>query len=1175
LPLPLAFLASVAMAPLQSSYGAIAEDEETSSRGRLFSKAVKAAAVVGLVIAGIGLVVLLRGPTTPPKSDYLATLDASHSCPHWPEFCTEIDQCIQKFHQGDPQALIPVDMCEDYVEDCRSYCVQCNCPPPAATYCSSFLAPCKTPEDFVFTSQPEPVRLCPYGFEQVGVRGGSIDGCGMDGCTGPANADVGWKLNEVACAYSCNREATCKAFTYHVDRKRDPVCKRYATDVVSMSVAGPDSEYADRTVCKVSLNPPSVLNPDCVFESVGTTLRNNNALFPYCPEDFHAFDFRTWKDVLCCRGTCETGKEGDAADDVVCKLDENSAQNYAVCTGFKKEQCLWAYGSAEALPLTTFHDYQIKAFFTYNGPSAAFLFRMQSNTLEASSRYMLKFDGSQHDNNVAFVFYDGTTNTETNLGPFSQLKFESGAITVAEIPEATFKSDIDAAITAATAAKTEGYCNIEDPDVAYYNNQDICFHGSPHNYGFKITAEFFLREATVMRLLINCDLDLGSMIYFDGESTPLRPFVAASSSFFSQDKTFGQGAHTIEFYGAEAGGGGGIGADIKFQTKRNATDAEFGPQFPLTRTNLIPLGPAPLRRIAPDALHEIVITVEGDTFGVELDGTMYATFTDSLKKSEFGGIGLSTWKTSMSVHHLQFLTLRGTPIQNTLSGYIQTEGAYEMYVDSVLAYQSDTAANKLVQFNAAAKIIAMKFDQIITVPKECKEGDVYMDAYPTGHPYFHHGGIWMPVCGHWFWENNNGCSAVCQRLGYSYDGAILARTYSSFSKDSIHLGMCRADEPIDQCTGGANTFETSSHCTQGERIGVTCSCNSVTGIYTPSTCIDKSFWVQPAFAFALSAGRSEPILVESVDHSSGSNGRHFNFNWKDLEKTMGHTLPTPQHLTIWNVRTKVEQAAVLWHVTDGGSTGDSHGRWEPYEASKEFDWEARDTFYTKATPRSMSSLTAIEDGWICTVTKALTDADGNDWYSTAYDRSSWQPAKIYEENGPVSSEVANVLNGVQPKWIGAADNKGACVDGNVKLSSYPTGIPYIYANERFSPICGHGFWNNRYGCDLVCQGLGYDSSDGDTPEHSGSFSGVPPEGDAIHVGICADGDTDLKACTGGYNRFPDTQNNCAVGQEVAAQCTCVGASGGMMQACDIGSHTLCVFERSGTGPARAPAPAVE
>ena len=72
--------------------------------------------------------------------------------------------------------------------------------------------------------------------------------------------------------------------------------------------------------------------------------------------------------------------------------------------------------------------------------------------------------------------------------------------------------------------------------------------------------------------------------------------------------------------------------------------------------------------------------------------------------------------------------------------------------------------------------------------------------------------------------------------------------------------------------------------------------------------------------------------------------------------------------------------------------------------------------------------------------------------------------------------------------------------------------PEIWFNDKWSPICGHYFWDNNYGAALFCQKLNSTYTFG-----SAKDSGIPLVGDGIKVGMCTSQDNSLSSCKGGCN----------------------------------------------------------
>ena len=103
--------------------------------------------------------------------------------------------------------------------------------------------------------------------------------------------------------------------------------------------------------------------------------------------------------------------------------------------------------------------------------------------------------------------------------------------------------------------------------------------------------------------------------------------------------------------------------------------------------------------------------------------------------------------------------------------------------------------------------------------------------------------------------------------------------------------------------------------------------------------------------------------------------------------------------------------------------------------------------------------------------------------------------------------------------------------------------PEIWFNDKWSPICGHYFWNNNYGATLFCQELNSTYTFGSVKN-----SGIPLASDGIRVGKCTSQDNSLSSCTGGCNDLQvggqcsnDPNGKCSIGQGgTTIEIECVG-----------------------------------
>ena len=91
----------------------------------------------------------------------------------------------------------------------------------------------------------------------------------------------------------------------------------------------------------------------------------------------------------------------------------------------------------------------------------------------------------------------------------------------------------------------------------------------------------------------------------------------------------------------------------------------------------------------------------------------------------------------------------------------------------------------------------------------------------------------VPICGHYFWDNDYGAQIFCRMLGR--DGGVTTRKESKLTEDAYNVGKCsEADaqngRSITECTGDKNTntlayeFSSGSSCAEGEKSGVYIDC---------------------------------------------------------------------------------------------------------------------------------------------------------------------------------------------------------------------------------------------------------------------------------------------------------------------------------------------------------------
>ena len=105
----------------------------------------------------------------------------------------------------------------------------------------------------------------------------------------------------------------------------------------------------------------------------------------------------------------------------------------------------------------------------------------------------------------------------------------------------------------------------------------------------------------------------------------------------------------------------------------------------------------------------------------------------------------------------------------------------------------------------------------------CAEGDVIL--VQEGIPFILWNGNWSPICGHWFWDNDDGANAFCRKLGLT--GGSVNKEHAAYSVDAIEIGSCRSADTMDSCTGGHNEYKNTGVCHAGSPVKITISCDGI------------------------------------------------------------------------------------------------------------------------------------------------------------------------------------------------------------------------------------------------------------------------------------------------------------------------------------------------------------
>jgi hypothetical protein len=122
--------------------------------------------------------------------------------------------------------------------------------------------------------------------------------------------------------------------------------------------------------------------------------------------------------------------------------------------------------------------------------------------------------------------------------------------------------------------------------------------------------------------------------------------------------------------------------------------------------------------------------------------------------------------------------------------------------------------------------------------RQCKDGEVRL--LNDGTPEFFWDKIWSPICGPWFWSNQNGANSFCQKLGYPTGKQSGRGTGQTYTTDAIRVGACNKGEILECCHGGCNDKGTGkgqcANCAAGQGVKITVSCEGHTDGTVSSSC---------------------------------------------------------------------------------------------------------------------------------------------------------------------------------------------------------------------------------------------------------------------------------------------------------------------------------------------------
>ena len=99
------------------------------------------------------------------------------------------------------------------------------------------------------------------------------------------------------------------------------------------------------------------------------------------------------------------------------------------------------------------------------------------------------------------------------------------------------------------------------------------------------------------------------------------------------------------------------------------------------------------------------------------------------------------------------------------------------------------------------------------------------------YPEVFSNGKWSPICGHWFWDNNNGATLFCQKLNPIFrSGKVTKRRDKKLESDAVRVGRCGKTDQWLKCKGGCNDLGKGNgcaKCAKGESASVEIKCSKI------------------------------------------------------------------------------------------------------------------------------------------------------------------------------------------------------------------------------------------------------------------------------------------------------------------------------------------------------------
>ena len=113
-------------------------------------------------------------------------------------------------------------------------------------------------------------------------------------------------------------------------------------------------------------------------------------------------------------------------------------------------------------------------------------------------------------------------------------------------------------------------------------------------------------------------------------------------------------------------------------------------------------------------------------------------------------------------------------------------------------------------------------------------GSVRLGEINIAEVFFNH--QWVPICGHWFWDNDEGANLFCHELGF--ETGKIRKTKLTLLSDGLSVGRCVKGDTWLQCSHrNCNQLKVGGQCNNGG------SCKKGQNAAVSIACFDKGMYV--------------------------------------------------------------------------------------------------------------------------------------------------------------------------------------------------------------------------------------------------------------------------------------------------------------------------------------------